>query len=150
MASYTLIASYSTVQVLGPNAIQDVLYFTLQTSPSSVVASVPVNQEEFLVNGAVPILLSFAEAVETLMAEPQVIAGAGSQSIDSSGLLADNVTFTVQYTGPGAAASGVTADVDVPVQMLNFSEEPRDQGNAALAQALIDQTYNALQSAASG
>jgi hypothetical protein len=150
VASYTLIASYSTVQVLGPTAIQNVLYFTLQTSPSSVVASVPVNEEEFLVNGAVPILLSFAEAVETIMAEPQVIAGVGSQSIDSSGLLADQVTFTVQYTGPGAASSGVTADVDVPVQMLNFSEEPRDQGNAALAQALIDQTYNALQSAAGG
>lgn len=150
MAAYTLLSSYSTVQVLSPQAVNDVVYCTIQTIPSGVIASVPVDQTEFDVAGTGPILESTAEAIETVMTDQRVIAGSPSQSIDSSGLLADNVVFTVQYVPPGSSGTDITADATVPVTLLNFSEEPRDQLNAARVETIIDAVYTNLQNAAGG
>jgi len=150
MAGYTILGSYTTVQVISSTTVQDVQYFTIQTTPSGVVASIPVLEEEFLVVGAGPELQAFAEAIETIMAEANVIAGVGNQIIDDNGLLADYVTFTVQYVGTNTAPSGVTATADVPVTLLNFSEEPRDQLNVPRVQAVIDASYNALKKSAAG
>ena len=148
MAGYSLIGSYSTVQVLSPTVVNPIEYCTVQTTPSGVIASIPVDETEFQVMGTGPILQAFSEAIETTMADSRVIAGVGSQTIDTNGLLADNVTFTVQYTSASTPASGVTAEAVVPVQLLNFSEEPRDQLNAPQVQAIIDGVYANLQNAA--
>ena len=150
MAAYALLASYSTVQVLSPTVVQDVLYCTIQTEPSAVIASLPVDQTEFDVNGAVPILQATAEAIETTMADSRVIAGHGSQTIDAAGLLADNVVFTVAYTPTGTTSTSVTAEATVPITLLNFTEEPRDQLNGPRVKAIIDATYANLQKAAGG
>ena len=148
MAGYSLIGSYTTVQVLSPTVVTPIEYCTIQTSPSGVIASIPVDETEFTVNGIGPILIAFAEAIETVMSDTRVISGVGNQTIDANGLLADNVTFTVQYTSASTPPSGVTAEALVPVELLNFSEEPRDQLHAAQVEKIIGDVYDVLKAAA--
>lgn len=150
MASYTLISSYSTVQVLSPTVVNDVVYCTLQTIPHGVIASVPVDQTEFDVNGTGPILESTAEAIETVMTDSRVVSGSPNQTVDDSGLLQDNIVFVVQYVPTGSSGTNITANAVVPIALLNFSEEPRDQLHSAQVQSIIDGVYANLQNAAGG
>ena len=122
MASYSLVSSYSTVQVLSPTLVNEVVYCTIRTSPSSVLASKPVDETVFHSGGAGTDLLNFANAIEDLMSQTPVIAATGQQQIDASGLLQDFVTFTVQYVPKGSSGTSVTAEADVPVAILDFSD----------------------------
>lgn len=122
MASYSLLASESTVQVLSPTVVNDVVYCTISTSPSAVIASIPVQQTVFNANQGASELTNFANAVEDIMTNKAVIGAVGSQIIDANGLIQDNVTFTVQYVPPSSGSSAVTAEADVPAGMLNFSD----------------------------
>lgn len=150
MASYTIQGSYSTVQVLSPSLVQPIQYTTIQTQPSGVIASIALDQGEFNAGTVAPLLSAFAEAVEQVMSDPRVVAGVGSQQLDANGLLADYVTFTVKYAGPGAAASGVTAEADVPVGLLNFTDGEIGTLLLAEVEAIIAAAYDALRSAAGG
>jgi hypothetical protein len=148
--AYDLLTSESTVQVVSPTVVNPIVYCTIRTKPSLVVASVPVDQTEFEVNGTGPILEATAEAIETVMADSRVVAGVGTQTLDSSNLLADQVAFTVQYVPPGTSGTSITAEALVPITILNFSQEPRDQINAPAVFAIIDGVYANLQNAAGG
>jgi hypothetical protein len=150
MASYSIQGSYSTVQVLTPSLVNPIEYVTIQTQPSSVIASIPVQRDVFTSGGAGPELTDFSNAIEQIMARPEVIAGIGSQQLDPNGLLADYVTFTVQYVGPNTASSGVTAEADVRVGMLNFTDGLIGQTLLKEVLAIIAATYNALKAAAAG
>lgn len=150
MASYTLLASESTVQVLSPTIVNDVVYCTIQTSPSNVIASIPVSQPAFDNNKAAQELTAFADNIETLIGRGHIIAGAGSQTIDASGLLQDQVSFTVQYVPKGATTSNITAQADIPVGMLSQSDPAIDQVLLAEAEAMITKVYDSLASAAAG
>lgn len=122
MASYQLLASESTIQVKSPTVTEDVVYCTILTSPSDVVASMPVSADAFSHNKASVDLTNFANAIEDIMTNTAVIAGVGSQSIDASGLIQDNVVFTVQYVPPGSGSTSITADAVVRSDLLNFSD----------------------------
>lgn len=150
MASYSLQGNYSTVRVLTPSLVQPIEYATIQTQPSGVIASLPVDEAVFKGGGAGPELTAFADAIEQLMARTEVIAGIGSQQLDPNGLLADYVTFTVQYVGPNTAASGVTAEADVPVGILNFTDAEIGTTFLGEAVAIITAAYDALRAAAGG
>lgn len=150
MASYSIQGSYSTVQVITPSLTQPIQYTTIQSQPSNVIASLPLDKGEFDAGTVGPILTAFSDAIEEIMQRPEVIAGIGSQQIDPNGLLADYVTFTVQYTGANAAASGVTAEADVPVGMLNFTDGAIGGLLLQEVDAIIAAAYNSLQSAAGG
>jgi hypothetical protein len=147
---YTLIGSYSTVQVLSPTQINDVVYSTIQTSPSGVIASKALQQRSFDQGEAGAELDSFATSIEDVMADPRVIAATGSQSIDDSGLLADNVLFTVQYIDPVHAPNGATAQATVGVNQLNFSDQQTGSTLQAGVTATIDGVYANLKAAAGG
>jgi len=151
MASYALLASIQTVQVLSANVVNDVMYCTIQTSPSGVIASLPVSLTAFAQNQAAEQLTSFADDIETMMTQPGVIAGTGEQTIDASGLLADNVTFTVQYVPAGSAPTSITAEAVVPVGLLSEGGDPTiERTLIAQAEAIIAGVYANLQSAAGG
>ena len=150
MAGYALIASFSTVQVISPTFVNDVVYCTIQTQPSGVIAQIPVEQKAFDRGETGPELKNLANAIEQIMALPEVIAGAGSQTIDPSGLLADNVVFTVEYLSSPTASSGVTAEATVPVDTLNFSDAQIGQVALANVENIIADVYNNLKNAASG
>src|SRR5438093_12794287 len=98
MASYALKGSYPTVQVLSPTLVNNIIYCTIQTSPAGVIASIPVQRDVFNKGQAGPELTNFANAIEQIMNVTPVVAAAGTQSLDASGLLQDFVTFTVEYT----------------------------------------------------
>ena len=147
---YALVGSYETVQVLSPTTINDVVYCTIKTQPSGVVASLPINKTLFDAGQSGDELRAFAQAIETVMSDPRVIAGAGSQSIDDSGLLADNVTFTVQYVDPVHAPNGATALATVPVYALNYSNMSSAGAQENTVNTIIDGVYANLKAAAGG
>lgn len=150
MATYSIAGSYSTVQVVTPTLTQPIQYTTIQTQPSGVIASLPLDKGEFDKGEVGPQLQAFADAVEEIMQRTEVIAGIGSQTIDPNGLLADYVVFTVQYSGAGAASTGVTAEADVPVGMLNFTDGAIGGLLLQEVDAIIQAAYNSLASAAAG
>lgn len=150
MAGYSLKASYQTVQVLSPTVVNDIQYCTIQTSPSGVIASMPVQLSTFQQDQANVDLGNFADAIEQTMALPSVTAGAGSQSLDASGLLADEVTFTVEYPASAAGSSNITTQVSIPVGELNFTDALIGQTLWEDVQNKIAAAYANLQSAAGG
>ena len=148
--SYTLLASLSTVQVLSPTVVNDVIYSTIKTIPSGVVANYPIPQGEFESINSSERLTFFARGIEEVMALDHVIGGVGTQSLDASGLLQDNVSFTVQYVQPGTSGTEVTAQAEVPVDaMLGASTTPGKPGITA-ATAIVDAVYADLQRLAGG
>ena len=150
MASYSLMATTPTVQVLSPTLVQDVIYTTIITSPSQVIANIPIYEQKFDAGLAGPQLTDFANAIEQIMADSRVIAGEGVQTIDPSGLLQDQVAFTVEYVVPTAPPGSVVADALVRVNLLNFADAEIGRILLAQVEAIIDKTYSNLQSAASG
>jgi len=150
MASYSIQGSYTTVQVITPTLTQPIQYTTIQTEPSKVIASIALDKIDFDAGTGATILGIFADAIETIMNHPEVIAGIGSQQLDENGLLADYVTFTVQYVGPNTPSSGVTAEADVPVGLLNFTDGAIGSLLLQEVDAIIATAYNALKAAAGG
>lgn len=150
MAGYTLIGSYSTVQVLSPTLVNPIEYCTIQTSPSGSVASIPVQENVFSAGQAGVELTNFADAIEQILADSRVIAATGTQTIDANGLLSDQVVFTVEYTPPGNVSTSVTAEASVPVAQLNFTDGTIGSVLLEGVQAIIDGVYANLQAAAGG
>lgn len=150
MAGYALKASYPTVQVLSPSLVNNVVYATIQTTPSLVIASMPIQKDVFDAGGGGPELRAFANAIEQIMADNRVVAAAGTQSLTQSGLTQDYVTFTVEYVAPGSSGTSNTADADVRVASLNFEDAEIGRTLLAAVEAIIDETYNNLVAMASG
>lgn len=150
MASYSLKSSYSTVQVLSPTLTEDVVYCTIQTIPSNVLAAMPVSQTAFSNNGAAEELTALADNIEQIMKSPNVNAASGGQTIDASGLLADNVVFVVNYQPPGSSSTAITAEADVPVNLLNQTDPQVNEVVFPQAEAIVNGVYANLKSAAGG
>lgn len=150
MASYTLKGSYPTVQVLSPTLVQDIQYCTIETSPSNILAAIPVQKSEFDAGTAGPLLTAFADGIETVYGRNPVIAATGTQQIDANQLLADFVTYTVQYVPPGTSGTEITADAPVPVGLLSQSDPQIADVTLAEADAIIQNVYANLKSLASG
>lgn len=145
MASYSVLANESTNQMLSPTVTKDIVYVTILTSPSGVVCSLVVDADQFNKGTAGPLVTSFADNVEQLMGMSEVIGAQGYQQVQPTGLLADNVSFIVQYVPPGGAASAITAVAIVPNNLLTEGGDP--QINAVLiqqAEAIITKTYDNL------
>lgn len=151
MAGYVLIASETTVQQLAPTVSLDVVYCTIQTSPSSVIASLPVPLAEFNAGTAGPVLSSYANDIEELRNYQNVIAAQGGQTIDVTGYIADHVKFYVQYVPAGGPAAAITAEAVVPSTLLSEGGDPAIE-SVLLAEAkkIIDGVYQNLVSTAGG
>lgn len=144
MASYTLIGSVSTIQVLSTTTTQEAVLATIQTNPSNVVASIPVSQVSFEANSAAETLTALADNIETILGQGKAVGGVGSQDLDNSGLTVYFVTFTVGYDPPGAPPGQVTVDVDVPVNLLSIDDPEINQTLLGEAETLINNAYNSL------
>src|SRR5690242_9047308 len=150
MAGYSLLTSEETVQVLSPTVANDVVYCTIRTTPSGVIAAIPVQRTVFNAGQAGVELTNFADAIEQIMALSQVVAGSGQQSIDTNGLLADEVAFTVEYVPAANAATSITAEAVVPTPMLNFTDAEIGRTLLSEVEAIITGVYNNLKAAAGG
>lgn len=147
---YVLVASTDTVQVLSATVVNDVRYYTLQTIPSNVIASMPLPIGEFESVAPGPELAGFATAIEEVMALPEVIGGVGQQTLDVNGLLTDNVSFTVQYVPPGSTGTSITGEALVPVHTLVGPSTGPNTIDISGAKAIIDSVLADLQNAAGG
>lgn len=150
MAGYTMQGSYSTVQVKSPTLVLPVQYCTVQTSPSGVIASFPVSEQDFTGGYADQVLTDFASGIEYLMGLPHVIGATGSQTIDTVGLLADTVVFTVEYRDPVHAPNGVTAEAPVDAQLIYGIPRALENSSAVSAEDPIIIAYNNLKAASGG
>lgn len=150
MASYGLIDSYSTVQSLSPTVTRPIVYCTIQTAPSAVVSSFPVDQVSFASNGAADTLQALADNIEQVMSTQPVSAATSQQVLDEGGLLLDQMVFTVQYVKPGTSNTNVTADAVVDTALLANSDEFAQETIMAEIDAIIQGVYNNLKSAAGG
>lgn len=149
MAAYSLLSSYTTVQVLSPTLITDVLYCTIMTHPSSVIASLPIPVEATGVANGNPELTAYANAIEQIMARSEVIAATGSQTLNN-GLLTDNVVFTVEYVPPGSTGTSITAEATVRSASLNFEDSLIGVTLLESVLAIIQAVYDGLQQTAGG
>ena len=150
MAGYSLLASESTVQVFSPTVVEDVVYCTIQTQPSGVIASMPISKAAFDTDATPPVLTAFADNIETIMGRGHVIGGTGSQTIDANGLLQDRISFVVQYMPTPTSSSAITAEALVPVGLLGQSDPAIERTLLSEAEAIIDKVYANLQAAAGG
>ena len=144
MATYTLIGSVSTIQVLSTTTTQEAVLATIQTNTSGVVVSIPVSQASFDANSAAETLTALANNIETIIGQGKAVGGVGSSDLDASGLTVYFVTFTVGYNPPGAPAGQVTVDVDVPVNLLSIDDPEINQTLLGEAEAMVNAAYNSL------
>ena len=150
MAGYTMQGSYSTVQVKSPTLVLPVQYCTIQTDTHGVIASFPVSEQDFTGGYADQVLTDFASGIEYLMRQPHVIGAVGSQTIDTVGLLADTVVFTVEYRDPVLAPNGITAEAPVDAQLIYGIPRAQETGGAIDALNPIVTAYDNLKAAAGG
>jgi hypothetical protein len=147
---YDALSSQSSIQVLSPTVTLPVVNTVLRTKPHGVIFEYWLAKADFDAGTAGGLLEQVASDVEQIMAGEPVIAGVGGAQLDSSGLLAQYITFTVAYTPPGSTTGPLTADVDVPV--TDFGQDVLGGVNAGLedAAAKIQAVYAHLQSVAAG
>ena len=151
MAGYSLIATETTVQVLSPTIVMDVVYATIQTTPSGVVCSLALAKADFDAGTAGTLLQFYADNVEQLVTYQHVIGGVGTQTIDATGLIQENVAFVVQYVPTSPPGTAITAEAVVPAGLLTEGGDPLFEGILmGEARAIIDKVYANLQAAAGG
>lgn len=142
--AYDPVSSYSSVEVLGPNASQDVEVVTLSTKPSGVIATIPVLRSEFDNGTTGPLLTTFATNIETILGQGKAVGGTAKTELDTNGLLEYYVTFTVAYTPAGAPPNQLTADVDVPIGLLSSADAEIGATLMQEAEAKISAAYDNL------
>lgn len=149
-SNYALLASEQTVQVLTPNLVNDIQYCTIVTIPSGAIVSWPLTLDQFSNDQGAPDLAQFAGWIERLLSQSEVAAAVGGQTIDASGLIQDNVVFTVQYEPPGTSGTSVTAEAVVPVMAGSVVGLTEQRSFYQRAQSAIADVYSTLQSTAGG
>jgi hypothetical protein len=150
MLSYALEASYPTVQVLGGNFVNDVVYCTIKTNPSGVYAGMPVPTDAFNTGKGIDYLTPFADAIEQIMTQHAVVGAAGTQKIDANGLLSDQVVFVVSYADATHPLGQITADAEVPAASLNFTDGLIGATLLESVLGIIDSVYENLKTLAGG
>lgn len=147
-AHYNLVTTQSSIQVISPTTVLDIVVATIQTKPSGVIFDYWLAKADFDEATAATILDAVAAGVEQIMSTQPVSAAVGSPQLDRSGLQAEIITFTVAYQTPGSVFPPATIDVEVPAS--DFGQDTLDGHNAGLedATAKIARAYARLKAAA--
>lgn len=147
-ASYDLVTTQSSIQVISPTVVLDVVVATIKTKPHGVFLDYWIAKDAWDAGVAPTLLTAVADGVEHIMDTLPVSAAYGSTVLDPSGLLAELVTFTVAYQTPGSTFPPATVDVEVPVS--DFGQDTLGGVNAGLddVTAKIKDAYAKLQAAA--
>lgn len=111
---YDVVTSQADIQVLGPQSVQDVTRFGIQTKPSGVLVYVNVPQANVTAQQARVTLEGYALLVEQAMKLPGVVGIRSEQDTDPAGLLADYLVVTVGVPSDSPDAIGpITTDVKI-------------------------------------
>lgn len=117
---YVLQSSYDTVQVLSSTSAVDVIYCTIVTSGSGSVVQEAIPKSQFDANQGAGELNALADAVDGAISGGLATFAVGTQGVDSSGLIYDAVTFTVQYVPPNPTFAPITTTVEIPIGVLTL------------------------------
>lgn len=148
--NYDLLTSQSSIQVLSPTIIQDVVVATIQTKPHKVIMDYWIDKTTWDAGMGPTLLEAVAGGVEHIMDTEPVSSAVGTSQLDTSGLQAEYVTFTVAYTPPDSTTGPATVDADVPV--TDFGQDAIAGENFGLVDAhnIIQDAYAKLKALAAG
>jgi hypothetical protein len=146
--AYQLLATSTTVQVYGPQLASEALICTLASAPSGSQLIRTVPEASFRADQGAGLLGSLSDAVESVLGEGIAVAAVGTQTVDNSGLLADEVVFTVEYVPAAPVPGPIAADVSVPVSVLTADTQFGSFLTGGTAQERILDTYNKLKALA--
>lgn len=147
--AFRLLSSTDTVLVYG-TTVTDALSCTIATTPSGSIVLRTIPRASFEADLGHALLSSLADAVENIIGEGTAIAASGFQGVDAAGFLADYVRFTVGYTPSGGTPGEITADVDIPVNVLTADTQFGSFLDGGSAAQRIADTYSRLQAMSSG
>lgn len=148
--NFNLVASQSSIQVISPTVVQEVVVITIQTRPHNVIADIWVTQQEWDTGATGVTLTGFAANIETVMRSPKVVGASTGQTLDANGLLQSEITFVVGYQPEGSAFPPATVDVTVPANQLRPEDVMGTEPGVTAALAAIDNAYQTLVAAAGG
>ena len=143
-ANYTLIASQSSIQVISPTVVQDVVVITIQTQPHGVIADIWVTKDEWDKGTTGVTLSGFAANIEKIMASPQVVGATTGSVLDPNGLLQSEISFVVGYAPPGSPYPPATVDVDISANSLRPEDVMGQEPGVTAALAAINTAYQNL------
>lgn len=143
-ANYTLIASQSSIQVISPTVVQDVVVITIQTQPHGVIADIWVTKDEWDKGTTGVTLSGFAANIEKIMASPQVVGATTGSVLDPNGLLQSEISFVVGYAPPGSPYPPATVDVDISANSLRPEDVMGQEPGVTAALGKINTAYQNL------
>lgn len=145
--SIRLLNSDPSVQVIG-NLTSDVLICTFQSLPSGSTLILVIDQTDFAAGTGNVLMNELSTEVEDILKAGVATGAVGVQSIDSSGLLQDNVTFTVTYVPSYSTPGTITGDVTIPAYVITGDSFLFASGALQSAPAQIDAEYERLKALA--
>lgn len=147
---YRLLSSTDTFISYSPDTGTPAIRCSIVTTPRGAIVLRAIPQADFEADRGKALLTSLANAVEQQLEAGTAIAASGYQGVDAAGLLVDYVRFTVGYTPEGGTPGEITADVDVPVNVLTADTQFGSFLEGGSAAERIADTYARLQAMASG
>lgn len=151
MASYQVVTSYRTVQVMSASTVLDAEYVVCLTVPSGIGFAYAVPLDSWKAGAAGGLLDVIATQLEELAASNHVVGGVGVQDIDAQGLLSDAVDLTVEVDRTAQGLPPLDGVVTIPVQAF-FLQETGIGGfhvpGSVSPAALVDAEYARLEALA--
>lgn len=115
---YTVVGSYTTVQVLTQTTSADVQAVTIVTKPTGIYTIVLVPLAQWQAGKSAAYLTPPAELLEQLIAGGLVTGAVYVQSTNASDLLAGFMQLTVSYTPSTGLAQPLTTKVMMPMTAI--------------------------------
>lgn len=126
---------HQTVQVLGPNAVRDVMEVGFTTVPHGVYAVVRIPLQFWKQFGSAAYVDQVASLIEAAFNIPQVAGASYAEDLDTNGLVAAFVDFNVVIPPPTIAQFGpMEAIARVPITQFTEPIAPLD----AVRQPILD------------
>ena len=132
MASFVVLTSFRTIQVLGPTLTQDAEYAVCSTVPHGFGFAYAVPIDSWAPPGAPPgsgpdpaavqLLDVIATQLEALAANGEAVGSVPVQDVDRNGLITDAVDVTVAYDRSAQGLPTLYGTVTIPIQAF-FNQE---------------------------
>jgi hypothetical protein len=116
VASYQVVTSYRTVQVLSTTTVLDAEYVVCLTVPHGIGFAYAVPLDSWQSGAAGGLLDVIATQLEELAASNHVVGGVGVQEVDQQGLLYDAVDLTVEVDRSAQGLPPLDGVVTIPIQ----------------------------------
>lgn len=147
--NYETLDVINTVQVLAANAVDPIVYVTIQTKPTGLRLSVVISEENWGTDKGATILDNIAVFMEGLVTQNHVVASSPTQDLDLNNLLADFVDCVVQYDRPTTGLPPLYGTAHVPMASVyrvtsGINPGPPGPGNE-YPEYYIDAEYARLQ-----